>query len=98
MLWYFPYIDYYCSERFSTLVFSARGALKLATQAKLQKYFGKCTLPVTKQVQTKISRFLKPTKEKENNDEVIYVGGNCLRFHIKSSLTEVFCKKVFLEI
>ena len=62
------------------ILFSARDALKMATQIKLQKYFGKPTFPATKPVQTKPSRFLKPTKEKENNGEVIYVGGKCLRF------------------
>ena len=65
---YFSYIDYYCNSRFSTSVSSARDALKLATQAKVQTYFGKRTLPATKQVQTKISSFLQPTKGKENNN------------------------------
>ena len=37
----------------------------MASQTNLQKYFGKCTLTGTRQVQTKISSFLKPTKEKE---------------------------------
>ena len=56
----------------------------MATQTKLQKCFGKRTLPATKQVQAKISSFLKPTKENENNNEVIYVGGiaKCLRFRV----------------
>ena len=79
---YFSYIDYYRNDRFSTSVFSARDALKMATQIKLQKYFGKCTLPATKQVQTKISSFLKHTKEKYYNNKVIYIGGKCLRFHV----------------
>ena len=35
--------------------------------------FSKRTLPATKQIQTKISSFLKPTKWKENNNEVIYL-------------------------
>ena len=30
----------------------------------------------------KISSFLKPRKEKENNSEVIYVGGKCLRVRV----------------
>ena len=47
----------------------------MATQTKVQKYFGKRTLPPTKQVQTKISIFLKPLGEKEKDNEVIYVGG-----------------------
>ena len=63
------------------LFFSARGALKMATQTKLQKYFRKHTQPATKQIQTKVSRFLKCTKEK-NNNEVIYVGGKCLHFRV----------------
>ena len=46
----------------------------MATQTKVQKYFGKSTLPPTKQVQTKISSFLKPLEEKEKDNEVIYVG------------------------
>ena len=60
------------------MVFSARDALKMATQTRFQKYFGKRTLSATKQIQTKISSFLKPMKEKENNDEAIYVVGKCL--------------------
>ena len=47
------------------LFFSARGALKMATQTKLQKYFRKHTQPATKQTQTKVSSFLKCTKEKK---------------------------------
>ena len=62
------------------LFFSARGALKMATQTKLQKYFRKHTQPATKQIQTKVSSFLKRTKEKKN--EVIYVGGRCLHFRV----------------
>ena len=64
-------MDYYCNDRFSASVFPARDALKLATLTKIQKYFGKRTLPATKQVKIKISSFLKSTKEKENNNEVI---------------------------
>lgn len=36
------------------LFFSARGALKMATQTKLQKYFRKHTQPATKQIQTSL--------------------------------------------
>ena len=46
MLLYFSNIDYYSNGRFSV-----RDVLKMATQTKLRKYFGKCTLPATKQVQ-----------------------------------------------
>ena len=52
----------------------------MATQTKVQKYFGKRTLPPTQQVQTKISSFLKRLEEKEIDNEVIYVGGRCLYF------------------
>ena len=52
----------------------------MATQTKVQKYFGKRTLPPTQQVQTKISSFLKPLEEKGKDNEVIYVGGRCLYF------------------
>ena len=51
MLLYFSNIDYYCNGRFSASVFSSRDVLKMATQTKLREYFGKCTLPATKQVQ-----------------------------------------------
>ena len=50
----------------------------MATQTRFQKYFGKRTLSATKQIQIKISSFLKPMKEKDNNDEAIYVVGKCL--------------------
>ena len=80
MLRYFSYIGYYCNDRFSTSVFPARDALKMAMPTILQKFFDKRTLPATKIVQTKISSFLKPRKEKENNNKVIYIGGKCLRF------------------
>ena len=46
MLLYFSNIDYYSNGRFSV-----RDVLKMATQTKLRKYFGKYTLPATKQVQ-----------------------------------------------
>ena len=46
MLLYFSNIDYYSNGRFSV-----RDVLKMATQTKLREYFGKCTLPATKQVQ-----------------------------------------------
>ena len=68
--------------KFSTSVFSARDALKMAMQTKLQKCFGNRTLPATKQVQTKISSFLRPRKKKENNKEVIYIAVKCLRFRV----------------
>ena len=48
MLLYFSHTDYYCNDRFSASVFSSRGILKLATQNKLQKYFGKRILPAIK--------------------------------------------------
>ena len=54
----------------------------MAMQTKLQKCFGNRTLPATKQVQTKISSFLRPRKKKENNKEVIYIAVKCLRFRV----------------
>ena len=78
----FSYIDYYRNSRFSTSVFSARDTLKMTTQTKLQKPFDKRNLSARKQVQTKISSFLKSTKKKQNNNEVIYVGEKCLSFRV----------------
>ena len=78
----FSYIDYYRNSRFSTSVFSARDTLKMATQTKLQKSSDKHNLSARKQRQTKISSFLKSTKKKQNNNEVIYVGEKCLRFRV----------------
>ena len=76
----FSYIDYYRNSRFSTSVFSARDTLKMTTQTKLQKPFDKRNLSARKQVQTKISSFLKSTKKKQNNNEVIYVGEKVSKF------------------
>ena len=49
----------------------------MVTQTYLHKYL-KRHLPEEKKVQTKISRFLKPTTEKEYNYsmDVLYVEGN----------------------
>ena len=63
----------YCNDRFSTSVFSARDTLKMQRKLNFKNIFSKRTLPATKQIQTKISSFLKPTKWKENNNEVIYL-------------------------
>ena len=52
----------------------------MTTQTKLQKPFDKRNLSARKQVQTKISSFLKSTKKKQNNNEVIYVGEKVSKF------------------
>ena len=62
---------------------------KMATQTYLHKHL-KRHLPEEKKVETKISRFLKPTTEKEYNYsmDVLYIEGN----HFDIDILFSFCE------
>ena len=62
MLSYFSCIDYYCNDRFSTSIFLA---LKMATQTKLEKYFGKGTLLTTNKHKQKSQVFSNLQRKKK---------------------------------